>query len=490
MSRSGVPSSLRTITTSGITAHDGLLPPETSTDSDAHSSRRRQPAGTFWLPPAAPRSAHQVLGSLRATNSPLTALKRAFTITTLATALAGLAFVLALALQRRFGAGHPFSPVGDEIEYLKRAEERDPYSPELFLRVPLLIFLCRLMRGRPRPITSTLGLVSAATVAGVAIIGFAHTGLVIVVPLLLWLALPERVALANRIWPEPILTACASAATGLLLLQPSHVAIWLGGVCALATLTRIDGLVWSPLAAIALGSMQAMTPTAWLQVLLPTGAVLAGLCLLNGLRYGIPLPDTTVLFNLLVMSKEQPSDSTVAPVQATLPDWNADSSSQHRLRVTVMSLASSLKSPVKTLLGVFRRASDLLGRETFFADIILQPSAYQATPRWRRWLLRHGASVLLGSAIAIVLWQLPHSVWFALPGAGIALVSCLAHTRTRYRQPLLPIAVIIHANGWHRVSTVSDFGPLLLVSVVGSGILVFGSSIVHRRRLRSDPEPS
>lgn len=220
---------------------------------------------------------------------------------------------LAVQLALLWGAGRR-RPIGDEAEYLARGAAEDPYALRLFLRPPLLPWLAALcLRGARSPEAGSRRLwllmvvASSLTVAATAVAGWQLGGSTIALLAALLLAVqPERTFLGCHVGPDTLLalvlaTLCAVPA----LPATPAVALAAGALCTLGVLTRIDFLAaLTLLAATWWAARGPLTATALLAVLAPPLLALALLAVRNSRRYGIPLPDTTWAFNLMLARNE------------------------------------------------------------------------------------------------------------------------------------------------------------------------------------------
>lgn len=334
------------------------------------------------------------------------------------------------------------TPIGDEIEYLARARGPDPYGPAPFLRVPLFIAFVRLARGRERLTAALLSALALATIALTAVAG----GLVAGAPGALavgglYLLLPDRWLLSRHLWPDTLLAFCHALLLVLILLaeRGAEISPWLlGGVAALAALTRIDGLVLVP--ALGLVSGGQGTGGDWLALALPSVVALGLLSLWHGWRHGIPWPDTTLGFNLMVMAEEQrrPGAAVERVVGAAWARWDPAAGA------TADTGRSVLRRPGSLLLGALRRVVSMLGPDTFGRERLLgdAPGAYpELGVRPRRWLrgaLRWSFPALValaagGAVTQAALCRAPLTL-----AAATFLAGSLVHARTRYRFALLP----------------------------------------------------
>jgi hypothetical protein len=334
------------------------------------------------------------------------------------------------------------TPIGDEIEYLERARGPDPYGPAPFLRVPLFIAFVRLARGRERLTAALLSALALVTIALTAVAGWLVAGAPGALAVGgLYLLLPDRWLLSRHLWPDTLLAFCQALLLVLILLaeRGAEISPWLlGGVAALAALTRIDAVVLVP--ALGLVSGGQGTGGDWLALALPSVGALGLLSLWHGRRHGIPWPDTTLAFNLMVMAEEQrrPGAAVERVVGAAWALWDPAAGA------TADTGRSVLRRPGSLLLGALRRVLSMLGPDTFGRERLLgdAPGAYPelgARPRrWLRGALRWSFPALValaagGAVTQAALCRAPLTLALATFLAG-----SLVHARTRYRFALLP----------------------------------------------------
>jgi hypothetical protein len=371
-------------------------------------------------------------------------------------------------------------PIGDEIEYLARARGADLYGPSPFLRVPLFITLVRLARGRERFTAALLSALALVTIALTAVGGWLVAGAPGALAVGgLYLLLPDRWLLSRHLWPDTLLAFCHALLLVLILLaeRGADVSPWLlGGVAALAALTRIDGVVLVP--ALGLVSGGQGTSGDWLALALPSVGALGLLSLWHGWRHGIPWPDTTVGFNLMVMAEEQrrPGAAVERVVGAAWARWDPAAGA------TADTGRSVLRRPGSLLLGAVRRVVSMLGPDTFGRERLLgdTPGAYPelgALPRrWLRGALRFSfpALVALAAGGAVAEPQLCRAP-LALALAAF-LAGSLVHARTRYRFALLPHLAFCGGLGLLSLGEATQRGTTGLVVAVTFGLLAQASA--------------
>lgn len=383
--------------------------------------------------------------------------------------------------------------IGDEGEYVKRGQKRDPLEPDPFLRVPIMPLLARLALAKQSP-PNRLRLLqrglSALTIGAVAFGGYLIAGYIgLWVAAAIFILLPERMLLAQHLWPDvPLATILAAWSMGALL-PPSEPTFWLlGCLNALAFLTRVDALAITPTSLLA---VLLIFPEQFHAALLPLIApcLLSGLLLSlrNGETYGLWLPDNTAFFNLTLMHKEtaeQEKTYTTTRVKAVKKDWDA-ASHQTRMAQGILAVSGIVKRPLRTLLGIWQRFLGLCGKETFISQKLLHPTrgAYpQARPeQFKSWnyLLRFAFPLLLAATIAALV-QHQGIPFFLTATLALFFVSFLFHTRTRYRLALLP-GMVLAAVWLIQHSATSDLKTNAIAMIAGLAIFLLTSVLNHRQ---------
>lgn len=350
-------------------------------------------------------------------------------------------------------------PIGDEVEYLARARSADAFSPEPFLRVPLMPALARLAGSEPR-LRAFLALLSVATVTVTAGAAFLAGGAAGAVTCGLLLAiLPDRVLLSQHVWPDVVL-AFWQAALLLLLswttwVEPTPFWLW-GLIVAGASLTRIDGVVLLPALSLhpALRSADSLG-RALLNLWGPTVLALAAWSLRNSRRYGVPWPDTTIWFNVAVLEREQRNVGRPLPtehlVRSAYGDWSG-ADHQRRASQSRAAVLRIVRRPGVWWSRFLLRSYQMLGADTFGIEKLLHPGngAYPALgPLSRRLFSRIlVVSFPLLAALAVASAALGPPALRAVfaPAIAVFVAACLVHARTRYRYALLPY--LSYAASW------------------------------------------
>lgn len=405
---------------------------------------------------------------------------------TAAVLLVGAA-ALALEVFVRRGLGRRV-PIGDELEYLDRARRDDPYSPTPFLRVPLFIAFARLARGNG---TLTALLLALVTVAGIGLTAWAGhraagpAGMLAVG--LLYIVLPDRWILSRHLWPDTLLALWQAAILMLVVAaaQGETVSPWMFGVlAALAVATRVDAIaLLVPLLLVPLFHGPAAGVTALVALAAPSVLVLVALSGRNWLRYGIPWPDTTVLFNLRVGAEERrsPNAGVEQIVGAAWSRWSAQGGSSEAARESPDSRAA-------ILLGAPRRFVSMLGSDSFARDRLLgnRSGAYPELPATPRALLRGALRVSFPLLVALAAGGAVARPEVCreplILGATILVASSLVHARTRFRYSLLPHLAFCGGIGLVSMADSGERGALLVVVGLAFAMLLLAPERVEEGR--------
>ncbi len=350
-------------------------------------------------------------------------------------------------------------PVGDEKACLARGLSPDPYAPRQFLRPPLLPWLSAVCHrgggnGESR-LRLLMAVASFLTVALTAIAGWRLGGPEIALLASLLLAVqPERILIGCHIWPESVLAfLLAALLVAHTLPATPALALAAGCLCILGVLTRIDFVVAPPLLLAAWwtqGPPAAITTAA---LLAPPIIALVWISLRNGRRYGIPLPDTTWAFNLMVASREPGLDGSrpfeiERAILAARTVWLRLRPTQAARRGRT-ALLEILRSPRDLGRGIVRRLLTLVGPDTFVRQRLLPTYTDLGPPARRRWdaALEITFPVLVTTLLiaAAVDLRLPAS--FAWPSLGMMTAALLFHARTRFRTTALPALSLLAAQG-------------------------------------------
>lgn len=409
---------------------------------------------------------------------------------------AGLVAVLAAGLAVQLAALRGMGrrrPVGDEAAYLESAAARDAGAlpPQRFVRPPVLPWLAAvcLRPGEPRGrgesrLRRLMAAASVLTVALTAAAGWRLGGPELALAAALVLAAqPERILLGCHIWPDTLLAlvlAALAVTVTFPAVQPAA-ALAAGGLAALGVLIRIDFLVVPPLL-LADWAARAGPPAPVLAacLLLPPLLALAGLSIRNYRRHGIPLPDTTWAFNLLVMDTEARLDApgrfAFDPVvDRAFADWT-------RLELAagprqgIASLRQTVLSPRRLARGIVRRLLTLAGPDTFVRQKLLPaarayPDLGERARRWWSAALRTAFPALLTVVLLAAAAGRRAPAGYAWPALGLLAVSALFHARTRYRVAALPALSLLAAEGLlrgfaHFSTHPWDAVPLLLAAAL------------------------
>ena len=374
--------------------------------------------------------------------------------------LASISFLAALlvTLAALYGLA-PRRAVSDESEYLARAVAEDPFRPQPFLRLPLPIWIASRFRSNPEPRLRGLNVVfSSLTVVLAGSIAWQVGGTQVAILATALLVLhPERTLLACHLWPDGLVALLVSGVTLSWVLLPAlGWAAWglLALACALGCLTRIDFVVVLPVLFYLAISEGSLSPAASLLLMAPAVLALALWSLRNYRRYGIPLPDDTWAFNLMIAraesqrNREQPF--ALDPiVKEAFTEWRAGA--RQRGSRAWEFLKAAVTRPHRIAGGIGRRLLAFCGPDTFVTQKVLPADrAYPGLDEAMR--RRLGRLLTVATPLTFTLaglgilarGSLPPWAW---PAASLAVISVLFFTRTRYRIAVLPIAAVLAAQG-------------------------------------------
>jgi hypothetical protein len=313
--------------------------------------------------------------------------------------------------------------------------------------------------------------------------------------------MPDRMILSQHIkpdvllafWHSLILLALVCAAEGMA------VPVWsLGLLSTAAVLTRIDGLVVA--AALSFHPLVVASGTPGLSLLALWMPVLAGVAIVsqfNARRYGLRLFDNTTFFNLAVVAREhQLARGATVPVQAVLMlplyhEWRALTTAE-RATASRMAAKQIMRQPLRFVRGVVERTWQMLGRDTFAIQNLLDPQtgAYpRMPPRLRNTFkrsLRFSFPLVVSLAAAGGVAN-PGSESYYLAVAVATLVGvCLFHARTRFRYAILSELSFAAVAGLTALGHAAIELPALAAFLV-VGAIAFAAP---RRRELADDAPS
>jgi hypothetical protein len=274
---------------------------------------------------------------------------------------------------------------------------------------------------------------------------------------LLLLGQLERIVLGARLWPDTWLGLWVALAVLRLTSMPLP-ASWppiLSLLAVLALLTRLDGVALSVGITAAFVSLGTETSIA----VAPLGAVAVVslvLAVRNQRTYGVPFPDDTWAFNLLVRSEAERLDGAPVPegVRRAHRTWTSRSP-EERWRDTGGTPDGS------GWIGILRRIAIYLGPDRFVADRFLQ-----SWPRLLVAALGMSFPVLVGVVLVTSPSASPHEVAVACLGAPLFLAAVSVHTRTRYRVGLMPVLAHLGGVGIARVYESGGAGQVGLMATI------------------------
>lgn len=387
----------------------------------------------------------------------------------------------------------PAVSIGDEGDYISCGKQVDPYLPGVFLRVPLMAWMSkqahryspnpegvlRLASGIASMVSIMVCMLCAQFLGGVQaalLIGF------------LLVVMPGRIILSSHIWPDIWLGLWLSLVCLILVypdLSSNLRTLLVGSVAALAFITRFDALLLAPFAGFGLAPLPFLE---WVFILLPTLFAFAFLSIRNARRYGIPWPDTTWIFNIMIAAGE--TGKTRAhkvhveeEVQKVLSVWKT-LEYQGRFSTGIASLRNLFARPIRAISGVLVRLWAGLGPDSFVLQRLLPPDglAYPGISEPFNSVLKIALLVAFPIFISMTLLallvtepSLPVVLWPTLAFATASLI----HNRTRYRQAWLPgaalmlITAISEPGFWSIMLSTGSTGKWLGAIALGIALVCF-----------------
>jgi hypothetical protein len=368
------------------------------------------------------------------------------------------------------------SLVGDEGEYVWRANQPDPFQPRPFLRMPLhpavgrLAVLARL--DPARWLAASCAFASVVTVglaaAAAHVLGGSLAAAVAITVLLITL---ERHVFARRRWPDPVLGFWTAAL--FLTLVADWPALAIGAVLALATATRIDALVMVP-AALAALALDDASPARLVAVFAVPSLTVAAITVHNGLRYDLWLPDTTYRFNVSLAAAEArtPTESNSERVSAAVGRWDPE-----RGRIRQVAEQGTSPGMLPVMRGIKRRSITLLGPDVFVREhLMIAPTSRAAAVALT---MAVPATVVLAVATAA---RLNGAYPALLPVLALIATQTAFHTSTRFRQAFLPVLGCLAGVG---VASMFERPAVGLLDLIACGTaLTVGTVLVVGSRCR------
>ena len=392
----------------------------------------------------------------------------------------------------------PIIRVGDENAYINLGAQDDPFQPALFVRVPFMAWLskqCYRFSSDPVDLLrKTSGFASIATILvsmiSARILG--GDGAAILVGLMLGL-MPGRIILSNHIWPDIWLGLWLSLLCLILVypdLPASPRALLIGLVAALSFMTRFDTLILAPVTGLGMASLSSME---WILVLSPTVLAFITLSIRNARRYGVPWPDTTWMFNLMIAAGEtgQKKASKVLvdkEVVKVFMVWRKLENPDRFIACTA-SIRHLFAWPGRAISGMFLRLWASIGPDSFVLHRLLPPFG-TAYPEISTWLGKLFSVVLVFSfpvffsATILVLLVADQPVAVIIWPTVAYGVTSLFHNRTRYRQAWLPGATLLFVAV---VCTEGFWAMLMSTESIVKWVVCVGLAVaLIRYRVRSD----
>lgn len=374
-------------------------------------------------------------------------------------------FLMALAPQRY---------IGDEKEYYSGPFARR--GDGIWVRVPLFQILLWPSRWgwiNPRFLVS----VFCSLICGLATwyASFLAGPMIAAATLAILCLSMEGRLLSVHLWPDSLLGGMLLAFVAVTAHANTAVDWGLAGtVAAIALLVRIDFTV---LVLVGLGLIIGEWALDWAHVAAFLAAPLFAIALWtlhNGLKWGIWLPDTTVLFNLRVAKVELQADAGTRTA-----DLMAKTEQQTRLPPSQRSKVRFSLILVKGPFTLIRRLQCLLGAETFCSQKLIWKNQAQykgGSGLLRNWfflqtLKWHFTVVILTTLMFLTTIE---SRILVILGSMI-LTFVLIQTRSRYRAALLPtLAVFCPIQVLDALSRTESVS----VNWAWSGLFVVGALVV------------
>jgi len=341
----------------------------------------------------------------------------------------------------------PYEPIGDELEYIERGQSPNPYRFHLFHRLPGLPTFARLSAGTGHPVAALRLLSVALSVFAMAATAGAATrvgGPVIAAGLcLILLIVPERVALASRLWPDVHLAAITSGIALVISLTPSPIehttsSILTGMLVAFAVLIRLDALVLIPAATIAWFGYNGWSTSNHLIFLVgPPVVAFLGWWVISKVFLGESWPDTTWKLNLGIA------------VQDALAQTQGDTIIIDDLVERTLTSAAVNPGDGNSRQGApwtshgrsaLSRLRAMTGPDAFVSGKLFPGDDHERdslSDRFTTSLFRLSFPLLLTMAMVVSAIKPTAAGWLALPSIALLLPAIFFHARTRYRLPML-----------------------------------------------------
>jgi hypothetical protein len=391
-----------------------------------------------------------------------------------------------LVIQAAWCRATRFQPVGDEFEYLQRAGARDPFRGAMFFRVPMLPSLAWIA-GRwrnPTPPLRAFSVISSAVTMGctAAVLQLIGPSWAVHALMAMFALQPERLVLGSRIWPDVHLAAWGMwlalfLTIGIQQGTTFELALAIGIAGAGAALTRLDGLVMTAAAAVALWAAPIPPdPSAWAAVIGTPVLAFVGWWCVSRFVLNQPWPDDTWRFNL---SLERTERAVAAQRSTYAVDDLVDAVLHAPAEGAGPPRDDRDASMVRPVVGRLRA---MLGPDTFVRAKLL-PTLDLAQPVRGALdgFLRWAYPVLISAAVFSVVFRPRWETLAVLPGLSIIAAGVLFHARTRFRLPTIGglFIVVAAAEPW-RFDGVPPFRIIAASAIALALLLVVGRTPTRR----------
>lgn len=270
----------------------------------------------------------------------------------------------------------------------------------------------------------------------------------------------ERSILAIHLWPETLL--------GLLLLSfcisveswSSQTAFMFTGlIIAFAFATRIDYLGLLPVSCLLLFIYGEVSTFTLMNLLVPFLVTFVFLSIYNGVKFGIWLPDTTLLFNIKVFNNElKGSDKPVQTLmQETVKEFKSHNGPAVEANWSLWKIAYHF----------FRRLKNIIGKEVFITENLLQKNqgnysgvGFNRFSKIIKFNLSYMFTLVFFTYLALIAF-IP--LVFTISLGAIIFAASAIQTRGRYRVATIPTMITGIIFGLHN---------MLLIPMLWSGILI------------------
>ena len=361
----------------------------------------------------------------------------------------------------------PLKLVGDESEYI--GHNNATGQGKLWVRVPFygwLLALTPKFNGQYHnaPYRLFNGLIAALVVAlSVWYVTDTLNWYWGVLSGLISLLIIERAILAIHLWPETLLSFLLLSFCISVESWPSQTAlIFTGLIIAFAFATRIDYISLLPVAYFLVLIYGDVSTFTFMSVLVPFLVTFVVLSLYNGVKFGIWLPDTTLIFNIKVFNNELKGSNK--PVETLMQE-------------TVKELKTLNEPKVKAnwslwniIYQFFRRLNNIIGKEVFITENLLKKNKggySDAGLNLFSKMVRFNLSYMFTLMVLIYLALIAFiPLVFTVALGAILFAASAIQTRGRYRVATIPTMVTGIVLGLHEMALVQVIWSDVLMGVV------------------------